>query len=78
MNKSILNTGVQNFIKNNWDTDIVSVLLKKPQFEGISQKELAQQLESKKKAKTKLPTWFNSEGIYYPPMNQPLEYGNTA
>ncbi|WP_435625378.1 THUMP-like domain-containing protein [Flagellimonas sp.] len=45
----------------------MSVLLKKPQFEGISQKELVQQLESKKKAKTKLPTWFNSNGIYYPP-----------
>ncbi|MEM8845981.1 MAG: class I SAM-dependent methyltransferase [Bacteroidota bacterium] len=45
----------------------MSVLLQKPLFEGISQKELAQQLESKKKTKEKLPTWFNSNGIYYPP-----------
>lgn len=67
MNKIILNTGIQNFINKNWKTDIVSVLLKKPLFEGVSQKELAQQLESKKKAKNKLPTWFNSSDIYYPP-----------
>nr|WP_313819630.1 class I SAM-dependent methyltransferase [uncultured Allomuricauda sp.] len=45
----------------------MSVLLQKPVFEDISQKELAQQLESKKKAKQKLPTWFNSDEIYYPP-----------
>ncbi|WP_420600890.1 THUMP-like domain-containing protein [Flagellimonas sp.] len=44
----------------------MSVLLKKPIFEGISQKELAEQLEAKKKCKGKLPTWFNTEGIYYP------------
>ncbi len=66
MNKLILNTGVQSFISENWNTDIVSVLLKKPVFHGISQKELANQLEAKKKCKEKLPTWFNTEGVYYP------------
>lgn len=66
MNKLILNTGVQEFIKNNWRADIVSVLLKKPVFEGISQKELAEQLEAKKKCKDKLPSWFNTPNIYYP------------
>jgi 16S rRNA G966 N2-methylase RsmD len=44
----------------------VSVLLKKPLFEGISQKELAEQLEAKKKCKDKLPSWFNTPNIYYP------------
>ena len=58
---------VQEFINKNWNTDIMSVLLQKPLFEGISQRELAIQLESKKKAKNKLPTWFETEGIYYPP-----------
>ncbi|GMN11418.1 hypothetical protein MTsPCn9_09750 [Croceitalea sp. MTPC9] len=66
MNKNILKTGVQEFIKNYWDTDIVSVLLKKQQFEGVSQKELAEQLEAKKKCQNKLPSWFNAEQIYYP------------
>lgn len=66
MNKIILNTGVQDFINKNWNTDIVSVLLKKQFFEGVSQKELVQQLEAKKKCKDKLPSWFNAPNIYYP------------
>ncbi|WP_420399300.1 THUMP-like domain-containing protein [Flagellimonas sp.] len=45
----------------------MSVLLKKPLFEGISQKELVIQLESKKKCGEKLPTWFQTPTIYYPP-----------
>ena len=66
MNKRILNTGVQNFIEENLNTDIMSVLLKKPYFKGISNKELAQQLESRKKSEKKLPTWFGTSQIYFP------------
>lgn len=44
----------------------MAVLLSKPVFEGISQKELAQQIEAKKRCKDKLPTWFDSSRIYYP------------
>ena len=47
-------------------TDILTVLLAKPVFVGVSQKELAQQIEAKKKCKDKLPTWFEKRGIYYP------------
>ncbi|WP_158976747.1 class I SAM-dependent methyltransferase [Cellulophaga sp. L1A9] len=66
MNKYILNTGVQEFIINNWNTDIMSVLLKKQQFTGVTQKALSEQLEAKKKCKDKLPTWFKTAQIYYP------------
>ncbi|WP_375324197.1 class I SAM-dependent methyltransferase [Flagellimonas sp. GZD32] len=44
----------------------MSVLLQKPIFEGITQKELAEQLEARKKCQDKLPSWFNSKNIYYP------------
>ncbi len=66
MNKDILKTGVQSFINKNWNTDIVSVLLKKPFFDGISNREIAEQLEAKKKCEKKLPTWFGTPLIYYP------------
>ncbi len=66
MNESILKSGVQDFIKNNWNTDIVSVLLKKPFFDGVGQKELVEQLEAKKKCRYKLPSWFKTPKIYYP------------
>ena len=45
----------------------MSVLLKKNNFDAISSKELAQQIESKKKCVVKLPTWFSATEIYYPP-----------
>lgn len=65
MNKLILHTGVQLFIDENLDADTLSVLLQKPLFDGISQKELVEQLEAKKKCKDKLPTWFTTPYIYY-------------
>jgi len=66
LNKNILKTGVQDFINNNIITDILSVVLKKPLFTGVTQKELAEQIEAKRKCKTKLPTLFNTPKIYYP------------
>ncbi|MBT8182136.1 MAG: class I SAM-dependent methyltransferase [Eudoraea sp.] len=67
MNKNILKTGVQYYINNNLNTDILSVLLKRSKFDAISSKELAQQIEGKKKCSSKLPTWFGTAKIYYPP-----------
>jgi len=66
LNKAILKTGPQEFIQKNWSTDILSFLLQKPLFSNISQKELVEQLEAKKKCYLKLPTWFNTPTIYYP------------
>ena len=66
MNKIILKSGPQEFIHKYWNTDILSLLLKNPIFEGVSQQELVEQLEAKKKCQKKLPTWFTTLGIYYP------------
>ncbi len=66
MNKSILNTGVQNFIHNFSSNDILSVALKKSPFPNVSSQELAQQISSRVKCQYKLPDWYQNEGIYYP------------
>lgn len=66
MNKNILNTGVQDFIRNNLHADILSVALKKSPFPEITAPELAKQIGSKKKCEKKLPAWFQTPGIYYP------------
>lgn len=44
----------------------MSVLLSKPFFEGVSNKELVEQIEAAKKAKNKLPTWYHTKGIFFP------------
>ncbi|MEO1013474.1 MAG: class I SAM-dependent methyltransferase, partial [Bacteroidota bacterium] len=66
MNKAVLKNEVQEFVLDNLSVDIPSLLLKKPFFKEVSNKELAQQIASKKKAKTKLPTWFKNNWVYYP------------
>lgn len=66
MNPSILRPEVQDFIAIHWNTDPLSVVLQKPLFKEVSQKELAQQLEARKKCRHKLPTWFHTPKLYYP------------
>jgi len=66
LNTRILNIEIQNFINDNLDSDITHLLLKGVSFEGIETREVITQIQTKKKCKNKLPTWFNSENIYYP------------
>ncbi|MBN4084884.1 class I SAM-dependent methyltransferase [Flavobacteriaceae bacterium AH-315-B10] len=65
MNNRILNTEIQNFINDNLSSDVAGLLLKGISFVGIEARKIIEQIETKKKCKTKLPTWFNSESIYY-------------
>lgn len=66
MNKNILNIGIQDFIVENLNTDILSILLKKQLFDNVSNQELVEQAEAKTRCKKKLPLWFSTPLIYYP------------
>lgn len=67
MNKAILYTEVQDFINENLNTDTGKLIFKKSNFSGVAMREIVQQIEGKRKAKEKLPTWFKTNAIYYPP-----------
>jgi hypothetical protein len=67
VNKAILNTEVQAFISRNVTTDVREISLKKSPFPEISSAELAEQIDSKKRCEQKLPLWFQTARIYYPP-----------
>lgn len=67
MNKLLLAKDVQDFISVNLRIDISSLVLKPTVFKGIENKELAEQIQSKNKAKSKLPSWFETKNILYPP-----------
>ncbi len=67
MNKAILNTEVEEFINNNLDANLVKIALKGSPFPDVTIQELITQIESKNKAKEKLPSWFAAANIYYPP-----------
>ena len=66
MNQAILNTQVQEFIKN-YKGSITKLALSGSPFPNISSLELIQQIESRNAIEKKLPTWFTSQHIYYPP-----------
>ena len=56
---------VQAFIKD-YTGELSRLAFSKSPFDAVSTKELIQQIQSRQKAKTKLPTWFNTPGIIYP------------
>lgn len=67
MNKELLHKNVQEFLEQNYQEEISKIIFKGSPFSGISSQELAVQLTGKKKAEKKLPSWFSSRGILYPP-----------
>ncbi|WP_459209508.1 THUMP-like domain-containing protein [Aquimarina rhabdastrellae] len=69
MNTAIFDTAVQDFIIEHSEkkTDLSKLILAGSPFKNISIQELAQQIQSRIKAKHKLPTWYQKKNIYYPP-----------
>lgn len=67
MNLEILNPEAQQFIRDNLNSDSSKLLFKGSPFDTISIQELVTQIVSKKKSAKKLPTWYKTENIYYPP-----------
>ena len=66
MNKNILHTEVQDFINGNLHSNTSKLLFKGSPFKHVTIQEIVEQIEAKKKAEKKLPTWFNTPNIYYP------------
>ena len=53
-------------MNKNENSLISDLLLKGTSFTGVDTKTIIEQIEAKKRSKTKLPTWFNTANIYYP------------
>ena len=66
MNINVLNTGVQEYVNNHLNDEITLLILKGSPFEDVDIRILIGQIEAKKKCQNKLPSWFNTNGIYYP------------
>jgi 16S rRNA G966 N2-methylase RsmD len=67
LNKNILHTEVQSYINNNLKVNIEQFIFKGSPFKDVSVQELANQIIAKQKSEKKLPTWFQTKNIYYPP-----------
>ena len=62
----ILKTDIQDFIDKNLNSDSSKLALKKNPFPEVNYAAIINQINAKKKAKDKLPTWFSTENIIYP------------
>ncbi|MDT0294368.1 class I SAM-dependent methyltransferase [Mesonia ostreae] len=67
MNFTVLEPKVQDYIRKNENANTTQLILKGSPFAGITPAEIAQQIEARKKAKRKLPTWYAAKQIYFPP-----------
>jgi len=66
MNLNLLNNKIQNFINANLTTDIAKILFKGTPFSDVTTQEIVEQIEAKKRCQKKLPTWYNTDKVYYP------------
>ncbi|MGC3948243.1 MAG: SAM-dependent methyltransferase [Chryseolinea sp.] len=62
-----LSPEVKSFIKANEHSDVPSLLLKYKSIDGVPISSIADQIIGRRKAKTKLPTYFALDEILYPP-----------
>lgn len=58
---------VQAFIRAHLAEDPASLMLKKDQYPDLPMRAVVEQIASKQKAKHKLPSWYQQEGILFPP-----------
>lgn len=66
MNPLLLKAEVQEFLRDQAERDPGQLALGKSPFPGISPAELATQLDSRQRSRSKLSSWYHTEGIYYP------------
>jgi hypothetical protein len=59
---------VQSFIRHHELADISELLLKHRRFQNVPMALIAEQIVARKKAKEKLPTYYQTDSIIYPPM----------
>ena len=67
INPKILEPKVQDFIHTNLKTDLQKLILKGSPFEGVTIQEIATQIMGRIKSEKKLPSWFKTKGILFPP-----------
>ena len=67
LNERILQQDIQEHINNHLKSDIHKLILKGVPFEGVTVQEVANQVICKQKSEKKLPSWFDTKNIYYPP-----------
>ena len=65
-NADILSEAIQDYISKNLNEPVSTLVLKGNPFEAVPFSEIINQIEAKNRCLKKLPTWFNTDNIYFP------------
>jgi hypothetical protein len=65
--QDLLSSEVQKFIRDHENDDERKLVLKQKEISGIATGRIAEQIAARRKAKEKLPTFYNTIDIIYPP-----------
>lgn len=65
--KRLLEPEIQSFIKEHEDDDLRHLMLQKKKYAHLPLRDIIEQLSGRRKAEKKLPIWYNTLGILYPP-----------
>jgi hypothetical protein len=68
LNKHITESNIQAYILEHLHADVHQIAMAKSPFPEVSGKELSVQIAAKRKSARKLPTWYNTPGVYFPPL----------
>lgn len=63
----LISEEVQKFIRENEQNDLLKLLLSMKSVHNVPMSVVVDQIKSRKKAKTKLASWYHQEGIIFPP-----------
>ena len=63
----LLSPDIQTFIHQHENDDVKQLVLKHKLIHGIASSIIADQINGRRKAKEKLPTFYHTKGIVYPP-----------
>lgn len=66
MDTKLLRPEIQDFIVAHSEDNVTALALRKNPFVDAEWREIVNQISARAKAKEKLPTWYNSDRIYYP------------
>jgi 16S rRNA G966 N2-methylase RsmD len=67
MNCALLRPEVQEYLASHQDTNLDTFIFKGSPFLDVSIRELAQQLDGRRRIKSKLPLWYETPAILFPP-----------
>ena len=65
--KRLLENEIRSFIKDHEGDDLRQLMLQKDKYAHLPLRDIIEQISARRKAEKKMPYWYKTSGILYPP-----------